>query len=139
MKELILLDSAYTDTVFYNSKYVSNIRYSDIPLNIIKNGGLMKLHQKCDISYINNLWYNKNSITNITSMKYMTEKICIVMDSKEELALLVHMPNRIIKFKEISNGLYAMDLNNKESFIITNKQYQFMNMLENLKFLSPRQ
>ena len=108
-------------------------------MSININGGLMKSQQKFNIPYINGVWYNKNSITNITSMKYMTEKICIVMDSKEELALLVHMPNRIIKFKEISNGLYAMDLNNKESFIITNKQYQFMNMLENLKFLSPRQ
>ena len=83
MKELILLDSAYTDTVFYNSKYVSNIRYSDIPLNIIKNGGLMKLHQKCYIPYINDVWYNKNPITNIISMKDMTETFCVMIDSKE--------------------------------------------------------
>ena len=91
-------------------------------MSINKNGGLMKLHQKCDISYINNLWYNNNSITNITSMKYMTEKICIIMDSKEELALLVHMPNKIVRFDKFSNGLYAMDTNNEKSPILTKKK-----------------
>jgi hypothetical protein len=33
------------------------------------------------------------------------------MDSK--LALLVHMPDKIVKFKQFLNGLYAMDPNDK--------------------------
>ena len=63
-------------------------------------------------------------------MKDMTEKFCVMMDSKEELALLVHMPNKIVKTKQFSNGLYAMDTSNEKSFIFTNKQYQFMNKLD---------
>ena len=63
-------------------------------------------------------------------MKDMPEKFCVVIYSKEELALLVHMPNKIVKFKPFSNGLYAMDKNNEKSSILTNKQYQFMNKLE---------
>jgi hypothetical protein len=39
------------------------------------------------------------------------------MDSKEERALLVHMPDKIVKFKQFSNGLYAMDPNDK-TFLI---------------------
>ena len=73
-------------------------------------------------------------------MKSMTDKFRIKMDSKEEMVLLVHMPNKIVKFKKISNRLYAMDTNDKKSLIITKKKYQFMNLLEeNLKFISPRQ
>ena len=50
------------------------------------------------------------------------------------------MPNKIVKFKHFSNVLYAIDPNNKKSFILTNKEYQSMNTLEeNLKSLSPRQ
>jgi hypothetical protein len=63
------------------------------------------------------------------------------MDSKEELALLVHMPEKIVKCKQLSNnGLYAMDPNDKRSFTMTKRPYQFLNTLEeNLGFLSPRQ
>ena len=65
----------------------------------------------------------------------------VTMDSKQELTLLVYMPDKIVKFKQFSNGLYAMDPNNEKSFEVTNKKpYQFLNTLEdNQKFLSPRQ
>ena len=85
------------------------------------NGGLIKLQQNYDISYINDIWYLKKSINNIISMKSMTDKFRIKMDSKEEMVLLVHMPNKIVKFKKISNRLYAMDTNDKKSLIITKK------------------
>jgi hypothetical protein len=43
------------------------------------------------------------------------------MDSKEELALLVHMPDKIVKFKQFSNGLYTMDPNDDKSFELNKK------------------
>ena len=62
-------------------------------------------------------------------MKYMTDKFCIAMYLKEELALLVHMPNKIVKFKQLLKGLYAMDPNDEKSFVITKQDYKFMNTL----------
>ena len=59
IRELILLVSDSIGTVFYNPKYVPNIRDSYIPLRINTNGGLIKSHQKCDIPHINNVWYKK--------------------------------------------------------------------------------
>ena len=70
----------------------------------------------------------------------MTSKFRVTMDSKEELALLVHMPTKIDKFKQFSNGLYAMNPNDKDSFQVKKHQFQFVNtQAENMKFLSARQ
>ena len=60
----------------------------------------------------------------------MTEKFCVTMDSKEELELLVHMPNKIVKFKQLFNELYARSKNDEKRFILTKKNYQLMNILE---------
>ena len=49
MKELVILNTDSIDTVFCNQKYVLDIQYSDNPFSINTNGGLVKLHQKCDI------------------------------------------------------------------------------------------
>jgi len=101
----------------------------------------MKSHMKCDIPYIDDVGYNKDSITNIISLKDMTNKFRATMDSKEELALLVHMPDKTVKLKQFMNGLYAMDPNDKESFEMkTQKPYQFLNTQEgNIRFMSARQ
>ena len=73
-------------------------------------------------------------------MKDMTDKFRVTMDSKEELALLVHMPDKIVKFKQFSNGLYAMDPNDETSFEVTKEPFQFLSTVkDNMKFLSKRQ
>jgi hypothetical protein len=62
------------------------------------------------------------------------------MDSKEELALMVHMPDKIVKFKQFSNRLHVMDPNDKTSFEMKKKPYQFLTTVkDNMKFLSKRQ
>ena len=73
-------------------------------------------------------------------MKDTREKFCVTMDSEEDMKLLVHMPNNIVKFKQLLNGLYAMKPNDENSDILTKEEYQFMDTLEeNLKCFSPRQ
>jgi hypothetical protein len=138
MKNLILLDSDSTDSVFCNRNYVFNIRNSGEPLDINTNGGVMRATLKCDLQHIKDVWFNEDSMTNIIALKDMTQKFRVTMDSSKEPALLVHMPNQIVKFKQFPNGLYAMDPNDDNSFI--KKPYQFLQSVqENMKFLSSRQ
>ena len=42
-------------------------------MSINTNRVIMKSHQNCNIPYINDVWYNKNFITNIISTKDITD------------------------------------------------------------------
>jgi hypothetical protein len=69
-----------------------------------------------------------------------TSKFCVTMDSKEETAQLVHFPNTVMKFKQMSNGLYAMNPTMPESYGKLPNQYQMIHTIkENMTFLTPRQ
>jgi hypothetical protein len=143
LKEMILLDSDSTDTVFCNPKYVTNIRDSDKSLSISTNGGLINSNQKCDIPHIPDVWYNEDSITNIISLAEINKQFRVPYNLEQELALLVHTPGKIVKFKQWPNGLYAMDPNDKASYKLTGTNeaipHQFLNSQENnLTFLSAR-
>ena len=73
-------------------------------------------------------------------MKHMTDNFHVTMDSEKEKALCVHMPRKIVKFRQMSNGLYGMNPNNpNENIKVTGKQ-QFVNTVEeNLSHLSAQQ
>ena len=59
MRDLILLDSDSSDTVFCNEKYVINIRPSDEILQLNTNGGIMESQEKCDVPHLGTHWFNK--------------------------------------------------------------------------------
>ena len=97
---MILLDSDSTDSVFCNPNYVTNIRNAKETLKVLTYGGIMNSTQKCDVPYIGECWFNKESITNIIAMCDMRKKFRITMDTNKEAALIVHLPNKTVKFKE---------------------------------------
>ena len=52
LKDLILLDSDSTNTIFCNKNYVYNIRQSEKPLKLHTNGGELITTQICDIPFL---------------------------------------------------------------------------------------
>jgi hypothetical protein len=70
----------------------------------------------------------------------MRKKFRITMDTKKEAALIFHTPNKVVKFKEWPNGLYAMNPSDSDSFGSISDQYQMIQMIEEtMKLLLPRQ
>jgi hypothetical protein len=140
LKDLILLDSDSTDTVFCNPEYVTDITDTDKTLEIMTNGGPMVSKQKCTVPHLGEHWFNKDSITNIMALCDVTDKFRVTMDSSEELALLVHMPNKIVRFKQMKGGLYAMNPKDPENNgSVPSQAHLGKTLEENMKFLSPRQ
>ena len=125
MHDLVLLDSDSTNTIFCNSKYVSNIRNSTQPLVLKTSGGTITTTQICDIPFLGTHWYNKDAMTNIISLADIAKLYRVTMDTYKDKAIYVHLPDKIVKFPQLKGGLYAR----KPEYDANN--YQFTGILKN--------
>jgi len=55
----------------------------------------------------------------------MTSKYKVTYDLEKEKEFLVHMLNKIVLFRQMLNGLYAMNLLSNDSYTTANK-FQFV-------------
>ena len=134
------MDSDSTDTVFCNPDYVTDIKETKQSLKLQTNGGVMTSSKKCNIPMLGNHWFNENSITNIISLADMIEKHRVTYDSAKEKAFLVHLPEKVVKFEQMDNGLYAMDPTKNHQKERTLSKYQLFETVENnLNVLTARQ
>ncbi len=62
-----------------------------------------------DIPGLDSAAINKNGIANILSLKRVADKYPVTFDSRVERAFCVHTPDGIVKIKETSEGLYALE------------------------------
>ena len=114
-------------------------------MNIDTNGGGKLISkQKCSIPLLGEHWFNEESLTNIISLADMASRFRVTMDTEKDKAFLVHLPDKIVRFKQLNNNLYGMDPTNPESFISkeknTKNKIQLLEVVDdNLKYLSARQ
>ena len=127
MKELVLLDSESTDTVFCNKNYVSNIRKANKPLILKTYGGEIVTTEICDIPYLGTQWFNKNAVTNIIILADIAEKYQVTMDTEDEKSFTVYLPNKTANFPQMRGGLYARNPQESKQF------FQLTSILKNKK------
>eukprot|EP00957_Ditylum_brightwellii_P051134 3876794-Ditylum_brightwellii.AAC.1 len=64
----------------------------------------------------------------------------VTFDLAQERALIVHLPNRIVKFRQLKSGLYRMNPKDKVKKIDATEKALSMNTVDkSMTFLTPRQ
>ena len=56
--------------------------------------------------------YNKESMTNIISLADIANDHRVTIDTSKDKAMFVHLPDKIIRFRQMENWLYGLSLNN---------------------------
>ena len=106
----ILLDSQSTTCVFKNKHFLKNIRKSKKTLHLITNGGTHTSTLVGDLGNFGSVWYTSESLANILSLAAVRRKCRVTMDTKKEVAMIVHRNDGTqMKFKEFRTGLYYHD------------------------------
>ena len=141
LKELVLLDSDSTNTIFCNEKYVNNIRSAKQPLEIQTNGGVMTVTNICDIPYLGTHWFNAEAITNIISLADISKKYRVTMDTAQEKCMTVHLNDDKVKFEQLPGGLYGRkpQVTNNEDNKIKHVENSYLSVDDNVQFISKPQ
>jgi len=139
MKNIILLDNQSTVSLFCNKNLVEKVRKVDEQLELATNGGQLRTNLKATVPGYGEVWFHPKAITNIFSFAEMEDKHDITYNSKSEHAFIVHLPDKKVKFKRSSNGLYYYNppYSTKQQTCATNIPIDSVE--ENMKMFTNRQ
>ena len=134
LRQVILLDNQSTMSLFCNKRLVKNIQRSPEPLILKSNGGSMTVHEVASIGKKTEVWFSRDAITNILSVKDVMKSYRITYDSYDKAFIVWreerNLPNMV--FRMHSSGLHFFDPRKNEfSFVVT--------VEDNMKPFSKRQ
>ena len=108
LMDVFILDNASTlPGTLGNPDFMVNIRTCKKPVRLYTNTGDKRLTLKGDIPGLFTGHYDPGNIGNILGLFHMAKKYRITFDSAQENAFIVHLPDKILKFEAIPEGLYV--------------------------------
>jgi hypothetical protein len=91
LRNVLLLDNQSTFDLCCDKKFASKIIKAKNALQMISNGGGLKITKKCKIpGYKYLVWYSKKAITNIICLKNLIKCYRVMYNSKVDTTFLVH-------------------------------------------------
>ena len=129
LKDLVLLDSDSTNTLFCNRDYVKNIKKAKIPFEIQTNEGPLTVTQTCKIPFLVPHWFVEGAITKIISLADLSKNFIVTMDTAKEKTMVVHLKEKQVKFSQMLGGLYARNPKIKEIEYQNQKNKKMQNYL----------
>ena len=106
----ILLDSESTTSIFKDPNLLTNLRDTTPPLLLNTNGGHHSATQIGEYHGLGDpltMWFNPKSLANILALCDVRRHVQVTLDTAQELAFLVHLPDGPpLRFVEHDTGLY---------------------------------
>ena len=97
LKDLILLDSDSSITIFDNKNLINEIKSSNYNIKVHANGEeRLEAASLCKVpNILYKAQYNEESIANIISLANIANDHRVTMDTSKDKAMLVYLPNKI--------------------------------------------
>ena len=113
-KHWLLLDTCNTIGVCCNPSLVHNIRSCNPgdEVTVVTNGGARSFSKEATLNILPiRVHFNAESLANILSLSDVANLpgVRLTMDSEVERAIVLHLHDNKIKFRECSDGLYYWD------------------------------
>jgi hypothetical protein len=89
LEDCVLLDSCSSHHVFCNPRLVFNIRKGDRQLKLESNGGSLPISDIANMKgFIEDVWFSRNAITNILSLKKVRSEFPVSYDGEDFIIAL---------------------------------------------------
>ena len=113
LKDLALIDSDSDATMFNNKNLINEIKPSNHNMKVDANGeGCLEAASSCEVpSMPCKVRINKENITSTTSLADVADDHRVTMDTSKDQAMLVHLPDKIVRFGQMENQPRGLSLN----------------------------
>jgi hypothetical protein len=121
LPNVLLLDSQSQMDLFRSNSLVKKVYKASRKMRLKSNGGTMMVSHKATVAgYNQDVWFSKNAITNIISLKNLIKQYQVTYDSRDQMFVVHrdHLPD--MEFKMHESGLHYYDPREQGDFVLAN-------------------
>ena len=104
--DVIILDTGLSIGIVKDKKLMDKIKPSKSMLELATNAGRKRIMEEAEVPGYGTVWFDEDMLANIFSFAELKDKHRIMYDLSQEDAFLIHMEDKIVKFKRTPDGLY---------------------------------